>query len=112
MFTWLKPGGHCSHAIGFRAMYLSPFWNGLWAYSDLEWRLVRGGRKYLLNRAPLSVHLAHARSAGFVVVGVEATRDDGGLGREELASGFRHLSADDLRTSGAMVVLRKPPAFG
>ena len=71
MFVWLKPGGYCSHSIGFRAHYVAPFWNGHWAYSDLEWRIVRGRREWLLNRQPMSTHLALARQAGFDVVEVE-----------------------------------------
>src|SRR6266545_1011231 len=54
MFAWLKPGGCASHVIDFSAHHLSPFWNGHWAYSDLQWRLVRGRREFLLNRQPLS----------------------------------------------------------
>src|ERR1700737_3309034 len=50
--TWLKAGGYATHSIGFNAAWLSPFWNGHWAYSDWEWRLVRGRRAWLLNRAP------------------------------------------------------------
>ena len=108
MFMWLKPGGYCSHSIGFRAHYVAPFWNGHWAYSDLEWRIVRGRREWLLNRQPMSTHLALARQAGFEVVEVEPEQDDGGLPLEKLAMRFRTLGAEDLRTSGAMIVLRKP----
>ena len=47
MFGWLKPGGFSSHAVGLSGAYLSPYWNGHWAYSDWQWRLVRGGRPFL-----------------------------------------------------------------
>ena len=54
MLAWLKPGGYASHVIDFSAHHLSPFWNGHWAYSDMQWRVVRGRREFLLNREPLS----------------------------------------------------------
>ena len=65
MFAWLKPGGYASHVIDFTAHGRSPFWNGHWAYSDWEWELVRGKREFLLNREPLSTHLALVRNVGF-----------------------------------------------
>jgi SAM-dependent methyltransferase len=109
MFAWLKPGGYCSHATGFGANDMSPHWNGHWAYSDREWRIVRGRREYLLNRHPLSVHLRFAREAGFEILQIDAQRESGGLAPEQLVPPFRDLSAEDRQTSGAMIVLRKPP---
>jgi len=108
MFSWLKPGGYASHSTGCAAVHFSPYWNGHWAYSDLEWRLVRGRREWLPNRLPLSVHLELARRVGFEVLQVDAQYDRGGLAAEHLSPRFRHLPAEDLATRGAMVVLRKP----
>jgi len=34
MSLWIKPGGYASHRISFSATYLSPFWNGHWAYAE------------------------------------------------------------------------------
>src|SRR5207253_2490815 len=65
MSGWLKPGGYASHVIDFGAHHLSSFWNGHWAYGDLEWRLVRGRREFLLNREPLSTHVDCAQRSGF-----------------------------------------------
>src|SRR5439155_10054119 len=42
MCLWLRPGGYASHIIDLSAHYLSPFWNGHWAYSDWQWHLARG----------------------------------------------------------------------
>jgi SAM-dependent methyltransferase len=110
MFAWLKPGGYGSHSTGLGANNYSPFWNGHWAYTDLEWRLARGRRECLLNRQPLSTHLRLARNAGFDVVYVDAQREHGGLTVDALASPFRHLAAEDLLACGVMFILRKPPA--
>jgi hypothetical protein len=108
MSVWLKRGGYASHVIDFTAHGLAPFWNGHWAYSEFQWRLVRGRREFLLNREPLSTHLACIRKVGLEVVFLEQNSDGNGLNRQELAERFRRLDARDLRTCGAVVVLRKP----
>lgn len=107
MFAWLKPGGYASHRIGLDAHHLSPFWNGHWAYKDLEWRLVRGNREFLLNREPLSTHLDCAQKSGFEVLQVMQDYDDDGLAVRFLAPRFRRISTEDRRTRGAMLILRK-----
>jgi hypothetical protein len=102
MFAWLKPGGLGSHVIDFSAHYLSPYWNGHWAYADWQWKLVRGQREFLLNRQPLSVHVKCATEAGFEVAALKRDYDDRGL---SLRTSF---SREDLRTRGAVLILRKP----
>ncbi len=108
MFAWLKPGGYASHRIDFSAQYLSSCWNGHWAYSDWQWRLVRGYRQFLFNREPLSTHLACARKVGFQVLLVRRDYDSGGLNVNALSPRFQSLDAEDLRTRGATLILRKP----
>lgn len=108
MFTWLKPGGFASHWIGLWAHQFSPFWNGHWAYADWQWRLVRGRRELLLNRQPLNVHLQYATKVGFAVVRQEREFASGGLPVHALAKKSQEFAEEDLRTRGAMVILRKP----
>jgi SAM-dependent methyltransferase len=107
MAAWLKPGGYASHVIDFRAHHLSPFWNGHWAYSELQWKLVRGNREFLLNREPLSTHLKCARQSGFDVLRIFRDISDQGLPLSSLAPNFRQLSTDDSQTTGAVLILRK-----
>lgn len=107
MFMWLKPGGYASHVIDCGAHHLSPLWNGHWAYSDREWRLVRGQREFLLNREPISAHLALAQRAGFETLLVHREYDDQGLEVTALSRRFRQLDKEDLRTRVAMLILRK-----
>ena len=108
MFAWLKSGGYASHVIDFSAHYLSPYWNGHWAYSDLEWKLVRGRREYLLNREPLSTHLNCAKRVGFEVVYIKKEYGSHALRVEDLSARFRDFENEDLKTKGVMVILRKP----
>jgi SAM-dependent methyltransferase len=107
MFAWLKPGGYASHVIDFRAHGLSPFWNGHWAYSDWEWRLARGQREFLLNREPLSTHLVCAKKVGFEVLLLKRDYDSCGLNASAFSQRFQALDTEDVRTRGAILVLRK-----
>ena len=70
--------------------------------------MIRGGRLYLINRAPLSVHLAAMVRAGFEIVEVAKVKRDDGLPRDRLAPRFNTLRDDDLTTAGAFVLARKP----
>jgi SAM-dependent methyltransferase len=107
MYAWLKPGGYASHVIDFRSHRVSHFWNGHWAYSEWEWRLVRGHRTFLLNREPLSTHIAAATKAGFKATVAQIEHNDTGLGPSALYGRFRMLDPADARTSSATLVLRK-----
>jgi hypothetical protein len=107
MSLWLKPGGYASHVIDFTAHGLSPFWNGHWAYSDWQWKSVRGRREYLLNRQPLSVHLGCASRTGFEVIHVHKDLGDRGLDQTALSEHFRVLHSDDVQTRGTVLILRK-----
>jgi len=108
MNSWLKPRGYASHVIDFGAHHLSPFWNGHWAYSDIEWQLVRGRREFLLNREPLSTHLCCAKKAGFEVARLTRESGDQGLEPDALSDRFRKFNADDAQTRVVTMVLRKP----
>jgi hypothetical protein len=108
MFLWLKSGAYASHVIDFTAHGLSPFWNGHWAYSPSEWRLVRGRREFLLNREPLSAHLACIERAGLKIAFLERKTESNGLSGVELSERYRGLDTDDIATSGAVMILRKP----
>ena len=104
---WLKRGGYMSHQIDFRCHGTAAVWNGHWAYSDFAWRVARGRRLFLLNRAPCSMHLRLIREAGFEIVTQIPVHCASELRRESLAARFRCLSDDDLTTSGLFVQARK-----
>ncbi len=108
MFAWLKPGGYSSHVIDFRAHGRSPFWNGHRAYSDRQWKLVRGKREFLLNREPLSTHLTLAKKAGFDLLLTQRDQAPHGLDASALALRFSKMSETDALTSGVFLVLQKP----
>ena len=107
MYAWLKPEGFASHVIDFSSHYLSPFWNGHWAYSDWQWKLVRGRREFLLNREPLGTHLRCAGKVGFDILAIERLKSDNGLNREYLSYRFQELDREDTQTRGAILILQK-----
>jgi SAM-dependent methyltransferase len=108
MHKWLKPGGFCSHHIAMNANHFSPFWNGHWAYSDLEWRLLQGRRHTVLNREPLSTHITCVKKAGFEILHMKRYSGRAGLDPAALSPRFRTLDSEDLKTRGALLILRKP----
>jgi hypothetical protein len=103
MALWVKRGGMVSHAIDFRCHNTANDWNGHWGYSDFIWRLIRGKRSYLLNRAAYSGHLQLLRDNGFELVHRQVDVAESGLTRDDLAPRFRQLSEEDLTTPTAVV---------
>jgi hypothetical protein len=105
--AWVKPGGYMTHQINFGCHHTASVWNGHWAYSDWRWKWLRGGRSYLINRQPHSVHLDLLAHSGFeVLLDLRRTRPEG-ISRNRLASRFQTLSEEDLTTAGAFIVARK-----
>ena len=99
----LRVGGLISHQIDFRSHRMAREWNGHWSCSELLWRLIRGRRRYLLNRQPCSTHLQLLAELGFAVVGVQRMRSATRIGKAELSHRFAHVTDDDLTTSGALI---------
>lgn len=109
MRLWLKDDAFMSHQIDFKCHGTAAEWNGHWRYPDFIWRLVRGSRPYLLNRAPHSQHIAILKEEGFRMVCDQPVTTASGYGVHELASRFRTISSDDLVTSGAFIQAVKDP---
>jgi hypothetical protein len=53
MASWSTPTGFLSHEIDFRSHGLARDWDDHWTIPDRQWRVIRGRRPYLINRAPL-----------------------------------------------------------
>jgi SAM-dependent methyltransferase len=106
MYEWVKPDGCVSHEIDFTSHGFARAWNGHWTFSDREWRLVRGRRRWAINREPLSTHLTLLEGTGFVVVDVQKGPGPA-LDRRLLAPRFQNLDDSDLRTASAFILARK-----
>ena len=107
-YSWLRAGGYMSHNIDFSSYGATKEWNGHWACSSLEWRLMRGNRLYLLNRQPHSVHIDLMEKTGFKIMCDLKFMTDSGIKRSRLASGFEWISDEDLHTEGAFIQALKP----
>jgi len=103
MNRWLKPNGIMSHSIDFKSLGHTAAWNDHWTYSDLEWKILKGGSDFLINRRPASAHLSYLTKYGFKVLLHERIREKNKLKTTQLATQFRTLSEDDL-TTGSMYV--------
>jgi SAM-dependent methyltransferase len=110
MRRWLRPGGLMSHQIDFRSHGFAAEWNGHWGYSDLAWRIVRGGRPYLLNRQPRSTHARLLAAHGFQIAYQQPVTRASGIARPRLARRFRDMAEDDLTTAGWFVQAVAPGA--
>ena len=108
MWQWLKPGGLMTHSIDFSSHGSSNHWNGHWTVPDWLWRLMKGKRRYFLNRVPLAQHQALLARQGFELKGVHSLTRASLLTRADLAPRFRDLPEADLTTSSAFLVARKP----
>jgi SAM-dependent methyltransferase len=102
----LRPGGLFSFTVDFTSHGLTRAWNGHLAYAPSMWRVVRGTRRWTVNRLPLAAHLAALGDAGFEVVQAEREYGDGGIGRDAIAPALPPYSSEDHRTSGAYVLAR------
>lgn len=106
--AWLAPGGVMSHQIDFRSHGTAPTWDGHRGYGDLTWRAIRGARRYLINREPLSTHRKLAGDLGFDLLAADLVTMPPKLARGQLARRFRAWPDEDLKTAGAFLVYRKP----
>jgi hypothetical protein len=105
--TWMKPGASMSHSIDFWCHNLTRDWNGHWTLGDRTWRLVRGTRRYLLNRQPLSAHVALLAKYQFLPVNIERHRA-GVSPSFRPAERFRGMSAEDRATRGVFLQVKTP----
>lgn len=109
MYKWLKPGGLISHEIDFGSMGSSDTWYGHWEYSNLEWDIVRGRKKFYINREPLSTYIALLKKYHFELLYQSKTAKQPISNRKKLAKRFHNLSDEDLNTATALVQAKKIP---
>jgi hypothetical protein len=107
MRDWMRPGASMSHSIDFSSHNLTRSWNGHWTLGDRAWQVVRGTRRYLINRQPLSSHLNYLSRYRFEPVNVEGRR--GHVSQFfRPAKRFRGMTAEDTSTRGVFLQARAP----
>jgi len=105
---WLKPGGYLSQDVDFRSHNMTWRWNSHWRLNSFLWRLLAGRKDWVINREPYSRHLEPIENTGLVLLTDQKTKDETGIKREELSENFVYISDEDLITSGAYMLARKP----
>ena len=107
MYDWLKPGGLISHQIDFKAHETHDKWYGHHSYSKILWRIIMHGRKYDINRLPLSHHTKTILKSGFEilkVVPVFSERMPDCIVNRKYSDKF---SEEDKNISSALIIARK-----
>jgi hypothetical protein len=104
MNKWLRSNGMMSHTIDFKSMGSSSTWDGHWTYSDIEWKIVKGRKKYLINREPYSTYLKLLNNHGFdLIFDRKAISESFVSSKENLARRFRNMPKEDFTISGAFI---------
>jgi len=106
MRSWIKVGGWMSHQIDFGSHGISKYWDGYRKYSETAWKIVKGRRHYLINRAPHSTHIEHIKRRGFDIK-LELVNDQGSqpkLPKEKYSQTWKSLSERDATTQGTFLV--------
>jgi SAM-dependent methyltransferase len=103
MYNWLKKGGVMSHQIDFKTHEMTKEWNGHWFIGEKMWKFLSRGRKYPMNRLPLSAHLKVMQKVGFTIKYlVPVERINPNIGKRPLVSNVE-FNEKDLITSGALI---------
>ncbi len=106
MKKWIKPSGLMSNTIDFKSDGITKYWNGHWTFSKFQWKIVKGGKLVVINRAPLSKHLKLNNKYDFEVVQIEVSSMKNELNNKLFSKEFKHLSKKDRTTSGAYILSR------
>ena len=103
MYKWLRPGGIISHQVDFKTHEMTKEWNGHWFISDKVWAILAHGRKYPMNRLPLSSHLRSIERAGFVIKSIIPVNKINLLINQKTKVPGVDFTAEDLVTSSALI---------
>ncbi len=96
---WLKKGGVMSHSIDFKSHGTTKSWNGYRTYSEFEWKIVKGGRMFLINRIPYSAHKELQQKNNFKILIDTPTKMNNNIPKYQFAEKFKNLSEEDMTTS-------------
>lgn len=99
MYQWLKPNGIISHEIDFKSMGSADTWDGHWAYTDIEWMIVKGRKLFYINREGYSTHKQLLKNNQFEVLYESKSYEPPTLHKSKIAKRFKTLSEDDLQTT-------------
>jgi hypothetical protein len=105
--AWLRQDGWMSHQIDFTAHGITKAWNGHWQYPEWLWKIIVGGRPYLINRHPASAQVRMLQAAGFDVGLQMRNHRTNGMPRSAFARQWRTMSEADATCCSMYVQARK-----
>jgi len=104
IYKWLKKGGVMSHTIDFKSHGTSKSWNGYRTYSEFEWNIVKGGKAFLINRIPYSIHIELQKKNHFKIIKNVPVKMDNKIPKRCFSTRFQNLSEEDMITSGVYLL--------
>jgi hypothetical protein len=103
MYKWLKPGGILSHQIDFKTHEMTKEWNGHWYIAPYLWKFLLHGRKYSINRLPVSAHVNAIEKAGFTIKNVQPVHSNNSFGSKPVKVNNCNFTKDDYQISSALI---------
>lgn len=103
MYRWLRNGGVISHQVDFKTHEMTKEWNGHWFIGDTMWEILSHGRKYPMNRLPLSVHVNMIKKAGFTIKHIIPVEKENAFKGQKPKVPYVQFFENDLITSGALI---------
>ncbi len=103
MYRWLRKGGVISHQVDFKTHEMTKEWNGHWFIGETMWDILAHGRKYPMNRLPLSAHVKMIERAGFTVKNIIPVQRENFLKGQSPKVPNVTFTEEDLVTSGALI---------
>tara|TARA_B110000037_G_C17067744_1_gene484507 strand:- start:479 stop:1462 length:984 start_codon:yes stop_codon:yes gene_type:complete len=107
MKKWLNKDGYMSHSIDFKSHNKSKTWDGHWKIPNWYWYLLKGGRPFLINRQPLSIHVNFLKKNDFNIIFTQLSKSVPTYERRKLNNNFKTMSDQDRHTSGAFIQVIK-----
>lgn len=103
MHRMLRTGGIISHQVDFRAHEMTASWDGHFYILPRTWQILAHGRKYPMNRLPLSAHLEALTVAGFRLINLVRQTGTCTHPRLQPAVPGVQFDLDDRATMGALI---------
>jgi len=104
MKNWLKPNGLMSHSIDLSSIGLTKNWNSHWTFSDMEWKIMKAGKSFIITRRPFSIYEEQYLHNGFTILTKRLQKTKNILSQDQLANSFKNLSDVDVEISGAYIL--------
>ncbi|MBL7905273.1 MAG: hypothetical protein JNL22_09655 [Bacteroidales bacterium] len=104
MHTWLAPQGFMSHVTDYSSLGFTRYWNGHWTMTDLEWKIMKGGRKFLTNRLTHSAYVKLHKEFKLRILEVKTVTKPNEIPENQLVKNFRNLPEEDLTTFCSWII--------